>query len=407
MKKPLAFLLATVLCAAAAIPAGAAAPPAPLRFKSDGSFKIIHVPDLQETIWSSAVTRQFLYDLAKAEQPDLFVLGGDNIGGSIIDKIPLIGKRLLRSGIDSFMDTFDKIYKDFGIPVTMVFGNHDNEALRTVTREKSFAIYAAHKSFIGAYVPQADAGTSDEQGQHYGTHNLLVYDRAGESPVFNLWMFDSGSYDVRGGYGQVQKPQLDWFNKVNADTGKLPSFAFQHIVVPEIYDLLPPASAAGDNAFSWTFANEQGEETQKHILKELPPDVGGVMRESPCPPKYNGGQLDVMDSAGNVLAMFFGHDHVNTFELRRGDGADLVNSPCAGFGSYGNIDLRGVRVITLRENGLAAYKTKIVTYQNFYPDGRLRRARLRMYQTLGTYGNIVDTFSFRPLLWIAARFARK
>ena len=409
MKKLFAFSLAVVLlCAAAMIPAGAAAPPAPLKFKlSDGSFKIIHVPDLQETIWSSAVTKEFLYDLAKAEQPDLFVLGGDNIGSGGLDKIPFFGKRLQQGGVDSFMNVFDKIYRDFDIPVTMVYGNHDNEAFNTTSRAESFAIYAAHESFIGAgaYVPEADEGTSDAQGQHYGTHRLPIYDSAGESPVFNLWMFDSGSYDVRGGYSQVQKPQLDWFKKENGAAGKLPSFAFQHIVVPEIYDLLPAAASAGDDAFSWTFVNEQGEEFQKHILRELPPDVKGTLREAPCPTRYNSGQLDILDGAGNVLAIFFGHDHTNTFELKRGDGPDLINTQCTGFGSYGDIDLRGVRVVTLQENDLTKYDTKLVTYQNFYPRSALRDSRLRMYQALGTFGNIVDTFSFRPLLWITGRFA--
>ena len=402
MKKLLACFLAAVLCAGAAmIPASAAETRTPLQFNEDGSFKIIHVPDLQETAWCSAITREFLYDLAKAEQPDLFVLGGDNIGCGPMDKVPLVGKSLLKGGINSFMKVFDKIYRDFGIPVTMVYGNHDNEALNTITKEESFNIYKSHKSFIGEYVPQADEGTSDKQGQHYGTHKLPIYDRAGNAPVCNLWMFDSGSYDVRGGYSQVQKPQLDWFIKENDAAGKLPSFVFQHIVVPEIYDLFPAAPAAGPDAFSWTFVNDRGEEYQKHILK----DAGNGLREAPCPTMYNAGQLDVMDGAGNVLAMFFGHDHTNTFEVARTAGPDLVNTQCTGFGSYGNIDLRGVRVITLGESDLTKYDTRLVTYQNFYPGGMLRDTRLRMYQSLGTFGNIVDTVSFRPLLWLMGLFA--
>jgi hypothetical protein len=303
------------------------------------------------------------------------------------------------------MRVFDRIYKKFGIPMTMVFGNHDNEATPSkVTREEQFAMYAKHKSFIG-WASDADKDTLDVDGQHYGTHNLLIYDHEGAAPVFNLWLFDSGSYDERGGYSCVQKPQIDWFDAVNEETGKLPSFSFQHIIVPEIYDLLTPASAGDANTFSREFIDGQGKKYTKYISQTLPADVKkGVLREAPCPGMYNEGQYEALSGAGNVLAMFFGHDHVNTFELRRENAMDLVNSPCSGFGSYGDIDLRGVRVITLNESNLNTYGTYHVPYQGFYGDNSLREARLKMSQDLGTPATLLDAISFKPLLWLGGLF---
>jgi hypothetical protein len=222
--------------------------------------------------------------------------------------------------------------------------------------------------------------------------------------VFNLWMFDSGSNDERGGYSWVQQPQIDWFNRTNAALNKLPSFAFQHIIVPEIYDFLTVTNETDTNSFSRDFVDAQGRDYKKYISQTLPAGVKGVLREAPCPARYNDGQYDAMNSAGNVLAMFFGHDHINTFELRRENAMDLINSPCAGFGSYGDIDLRGARVITLKESSLKTYETRHVPYQGFYGDGGLRGTRLKMFQSMGTVAVIFDVVSVKPLLWVGGLF---
>ena len=96
--------------------------------------------------------------------------------------------------------------------------------------------------------------------------------------------------------------------------------------------------------------------TTKYVSWTLPADVPGVMRESPGPGKYNEEQYAALTEAGNVLALFVGHDHVNTYEIKVPGGVDLVCSPGTGFGPYGDGDLRGVRVITLRENDLILFR---------------------------------------------------
>jgi len=251
---------------------------------------------------------------------------------------------------------------------------------------------------------EADEGTEDELGPHCGTHNLLVYDNAGNTPKFNIWMFDSGSYDPRGSYSAVQAPQIEWFNAVNDAAGKLPSISFQHIIVPEIFDFLTPAAEGDENIFSRGFVGADGKPYTKYVSQTLPAGVKGVMRETPCPGSYNYGQYDALNDAGNVLAMFFGHDHVNTFELRRAQGTDLVNSPCSGFGSYGDIDLRGVRVITLRESDLSTYGTHCLHYQGYYGESSVRGLRLQMFEALRSPATIFDVFSFKPLFWILGLF---
>jgi len=384
MKRIIGILAALALCLCLGIPALAGdARSADLQCKPDGTFKIVHVSDTQDFLLSCSITQDFLYDLAKEEKPGLFVLTGDNISSGGAAYFPkFIAKFLVKASVDNLMRAFDKIYKDFGIPMTMVFGNHDNECgPEVVSRAEQFAMYAAHECFAGYYIPEADAGTDDEQGQHYGTHNLVVKNSAGTADAFNLWMFDSGSYDPAGGYSHVQTPQIDWFNRTNAALGRLPSIAFQHIIPAEIF--------------------EPGFLTPE---KTLPAGTVGALRENPCPGKSNDGQYEAL-RAGGVLALFVGHDHVNTFELQL-PGTDLVNSPCTGFGSYGDIDLRGARIITLNEGSPSAYKTEVVTFQGFYPQDTLRNARLGMYQRMGTFATPLDWLSFKPLLCLLGLFNR-
>jgi len=389
MKRFIGILAALALCLCLAAPAAAAnaapavgARAAGLRFKPDGTFKIIHVTDTQDFLLSGAVTQEFLYDLAKAEKPDLFVLTGDNISSGPAKAFPkFIARALVKASVDNLMRAFGRIYRDFGIPVTMVFGNHDNEiGPDKVSRAEQFAMYAAHACFVGYYIPEADEGTQDDQGQHYGTHNLIVRNSAGTADAFNLWMFDSGSYDPAGGYSHVQAPQIAWFERLNGALN-LPSIAFQHIIPAEIFHpgFLTPE-------------------------RTLPAGTVGELREAPCPGRSNDGQYEAL-CAGGVLALFVGHDHVNTFELRL-PGTDLVNSPNTGFGSYGDADLRGARIITLRESDLNTYETQVVTFQGFYPQNVLRGARLGMYQALSTFATPLDWISFKPLLWILGLFSR-
>ena len=421
LKRLASFLAVLALLCSLAVAVGAAEDPADLslclladpanpglQFKADGTFTIIQVADMQEFAISSKITRDFLYDLAKTERPDLFVLSGDNIHCAEADPLPgVLARMLIKAGIDGFMDVFDKIYDEFGTRVTMVYGNHDNEATKVVTKAQEFAMYAAHRSFVGHYVEAADKGTLDEQGQHYGTHNLLVNGSgsAGATPVFGIWMFDSGSYDLRGGYSCVQKPQIDWFKATNEATGKLPSLAFQHIPVAETVNYLAPADPSDPTAWRREYYDAQGELVTKYVSPILPAGVKGEIYGAPGSGSYSQGQCAALDEAGNVLALFWGHDHNNTYELRRADGTDLVNSPASGFGNYGEARIRGARVITLQESDLTDYDTHIVRYLDFYGDGPLWKARVELFSTINSAANIFDVLFFRPLLWISGLFA--
>lgn len=128
---------------------------------------------------------------------------------------------------------------------------------------------------------------------------------------------------------------------------------FQHIVIPEIWDALD----AGD---------EQTEGSVGHNGRyySLPAGAKGTLSESPCPPNYSNGQFDAVLERGDVMVMFFGHDHVNSYEFNY-KGVDIVKTPGVGFRSY-NSEEEGVRLITLDENKPDTYETELVTYFDLF-----------------------------------------
>ena len=318
-----------------------------LMFNQDGTFKIIQVADLQDNTNPVKQTNEYIREIAKDEKPDLFILTGDNISDSVARGFTKAhSEKKVRKAIDAFMSVFEEI----GVPVAIVFGNHDAEGL--VSKEEQMAIYQEYDCCIAI----------DEGESLYGcgTYNLPVYSSDGEKVVYNLWMFDSNMYDdVNGGYDHVHEDQIEWYvktsNELKAqnDGQPVPSMVFQHIIVNEIFDALEEV------------------EKQKGAVKDdngkyfvLPEGAKGTLREIPCPGEVDSLQFEKMVEQGDVKAMFFGHDHKNDFEISH-EGIDIVNTPASGFGSYGD-DNRGVRVITLNEEDTSVYETEIITYLDNY-----------------------------------------
>ena len=349
MKKFISVLLAlTLLLSTFALSASATDTKDDLlRFNPDGKFKIIQVSDLQDNTNPVKKTAEYLREIAEDEKPDLFILTGDNISDSVARGFTKAhSEKKVRKAIDAFMSVFEEI----GVPVAIVFGNHDAEGL--VSKEEQMAIYQEYDCCIAI----------DEGESLYGcgTYNLPVYSSDGEKVVYNLWMFDSNMYDdVNGGYDHVHEDQIEWYvktsNELKAqnDGQPVPSMVFQHIIVNEIFDALEEV------------------EKQKGAVKDdngkyfvLPEGAKGTLREIPCPGEVDSLQFEKMVEQGDVKAMFFGHDHENDFEVSY-NGIDIVNTPTAGFGAYG-ADNRGVRVITLDEKDTSTYETELVTYLNNY-----------------------------------------
>ena len=363
MKKVVALLLSLVLLLSF-LPlfaaAGTPAEQANLHFKEDGTFRILNFSDFQDDEILYLATKCFIQMTVKELQPDLIVLTGDNIAGYSTDK-----PWKVKSGIREFMD----IFQILGVPVAIVFGNHDEENA-ALSKEEQMALYAKYSVNISYDEGEALSGC--------GTYNVPIYASDGSGKqVFNLWMFDSGDYDKTidyYGYDHVKQDQLDWYEATRArlaeeNGGNVPAIAFQHIIVPEIYDALKETDETTEGAI-----RARG---TYYVLPDTAAP-GSILGEAPCPSETNSGEFNAFLAGGDVIACVTGHDHVNSFVIPY-RGIDLVNTPTCGFNSYGSEETRGARVIDLNEGTPGTYETYTVLLSETLQQNRLSAFVYRLH----------------------------
>ena len=316
-----------------------------LQFNEDGKFTIMQISDLQDFFFMRAPTKALLKAALENCDADLIVLTGDNISSTSLT----IGSAAM--AISQFMN----IIARYDIPVVMTYGNHDDERA-LADKAIQLKIYEMYDCFIGC------------AGEDFGDTNLCTYyvpiysSTDANEMISNIWMVDSGTYNTEndlGGYAATTKAQVDWYKatseKLEEQYGrKIPSLMFQHIVVPEIWDALEEAPEGVTTGGCW--------HNGKYLV--LPEGSKGVMGEGPCPPNYTNGQFDAVLERGDVIGMFFGHDHTNTYELEY-KGVKLINTPGIGFNSYNSDDV-GVRLITLDENDPWNFETEVISYFDFF-----------------------------------------
>ena len=379
MSKKIKALLAVVLCAAMLV---AAASPAfaavdnndVLRFNKDGKFKIMQISDTQDIDVPREATIMFMEKALDAEKPDLVMFTGDQLAG---------GKIETAEGVYAGIKAILQPVVDRGIPFTVVFGNHDNDDGCPVSRDEQFAYYQTFPGCLAYDAVPEMYGT--------GTHNLPIYASEGSETKFNLWMIDSNDYDrVNGGYDYVHQDQIDWYEKTSKALEEkeghlVPSIAFQHIIVPEVAELLVDSPFSGENAISKVINGEN------KLLMLKPGKASGILLEFPCPSNTNSGEFASWKERGDVIAASFGHDHINTF-VGNVDGIDLVMCPGVTFQSYGRYITRAVRIFELDENNPWSYDTHLYKFTDAFGWG------LYSWYVGAKYGQ-------SPVMWIPIALA--
>ena len=312
-----------------------------LRFRKNGTFKILVLADVQDVYPIDDAMVAFINEALDYSKPDLVVFDGDNIVTEDVRAYeqllyPLVSRN---------------------VPFTFVFGNHDVER-ENFTAEQQLAEY---QKYPGCLAFDADPSTHG-----CANHNLLIYSSKGNDIAFNLWMFDSGTslHDENGewlGYDWVRADQIEWYNKTRdaiteANGGKVvPAIAFQHIIPKEAVEVLFYESDVSMGELTYNFNDGS---VYSYIPKIETFD--GYIFEKSCPGNGSDGQWDAMKAGGDVLALVVGHDHVNSF-VADINGIDLVQTPGATYHSYYNKMLQGARIIELDEGDLDSYYTYELT----------------------------------------------
>lgn len=324
----------------------------PLRFKN-GKFKIMLIGDLHESydMYSDNAANKaddmnaLLTKAVEELNPDLVVYLGDNAGAD--------NEMQMRSVISRIL--YPVSLRD--IPFAVVFGNHDREC--AVSLKDQMRLYREHDN---CYMFNADDSITG-----YGNYNLLIKSTDSDDDVFNLWFIDSNNLaedQELSYYDWVHTDQIEWYKntaleiKENNGGKVIPAFLFQHIPVPEEYELLREAKVhekldCVPGHRKWADKN--------YVLKE---NVEGYLGEGPCTPCVNSGQFAAWKEIGDVIGAFFGHDHMNDF-AGYVDGIMLAQCKTAGFRPYTDGCRSGVRLITLDENNLQNIDTRMYHFKQF------------------------------------------
>ncbi|XP_010451836.1 PREDICTED: probable inactive purple acid phosphatase 28 [Camelina sativa] len=275
-------------------------PNLPLRFRDDGTFKILQVADMHfgmGTITrcrdvldsefencSDLNTTRFLRRMIEAERPDLIAFTGDNIFGSSTT-----------DAAESLLEAIGPAI-EYGIPWAAILGNHDQES--TLNREELMTFLSLMDFSVSQINPPEEDGTKGgtvKSIDGFGNYQLRVHGAPGSvlsnSTVFDLFFLDSGDREIVQGrrtYGWIKDSQLRWLQHTSKHDHNQripdnpPALAFFHIPIPEVRDL-------------W-----------------YTPFIGQFQEGVACS-VVQSGVLQTFMSMGNVKAAFIGHDHVNDF----------------------------------------------------------------------------------------------
>ena len=241
-----------------------------LRFNSNHKFKIVQFTDVH---WiyddpKSEEAAERMREVLDAERPDLVVYTGDIIFAK--PAAPAL-QRALEPAIER------------GIPFAVTWGNHDDE--QDMTRAELSAYIKDMKGNLTSHTEGISGQTN---------YTLSVKSSDGRRDAAVLYIFDSHSYskiERVNGYDWIKHDQVAWYiEQSKAFTAKnggtpLPALAFMHIPLPEMRDM-----------------------TQNQNIYMV-----GTRKEMVCAPEINTDLATAMLSAGDVMGLFVGHDHVNDY----------------------------------------------------------------------------------------------
>lgn len=323
----------------------------PLRFKSDGTFRIMQIADTQEIYTVNPDTLKLIDGALEQEKPDLVVFTGDQIKGYGVTFRKKTEERV-KSTIDQLLQPIVKR----GIPFAVTFGNHDKQC--GISAQAQWAIYKTYPNCVGEDAAEVDG---------CGTFALPILASRSDRVAFNLYLIDSHGDAKGGGYEPVDPSQLTWYQKVREQLKEenggsyVPSMVFQHIPCHEYYKILRPVSKKEKNAVR-AFRTHKNE---YYLMDEKLCSAGGLFKEPPSIPDKDTGEFQVLKEKGDVIAMFVGHDHNNSF-VGRYEGIDLGYTQGCGFNVYGPGPERGVRIFDLNEKTPRSYQTHTVTFRELF-----------------------------------------
>nr|POE77594.1 phosphatase dcr2 [Quercus suber] len=262
------------------------------RVRKDGKFKILQVSDAHLSTGTGVCrdaigpgnaelkqceadpkTLDFVESILDDEEPDLVILSGDQVEGP------------------ASPDTLTSIFKfaapliERSIPYATIFGNHDDEGSKSLSRSAQMSIIEN----LPYSLSQAGPRELDGVGNYY----IEVVAHSGQNSAITIYLLDSHSLtpDEKHykGYDWLKPSQIDWFRSTAQGLKKAHAkyshihldMAFIHIPLPEFAD-------------------------KANLV------AGGEWKEGVTAPSFNSHFYDALAEEG-VVAVGCGHDHVNDY----------------------------------------------------------------------------------------------
>ncbi|MCL2106385.1 MAG: metallophosphoesterase family protein [Oscillospiraceae bacterium] len=320
-----------------------------LRFDRNGRFTVMQISDVQDCAGVAARSMELLEAALDQARPDFVIFTGDQIKGY---GMPLwFGSREQKER--RILRTLEQMLEPLvrrEIPFSFTFGNHDHDApMDPAEQIRFYQSYALCRADDTPHVPG------------YANHAVQVLRSGGDQVALNFYLLDShGSKGL--GYQGLHPAQVEWYRRtrdalIEQNGGvPVPSFLFQHIPVEEIIELYQKVPRGTPGALEG-FRGHKGSFYTLDTYKVAP---GSFMGELPSSPDVNAGLFEAALEKGDMVGMYFGHDHNNGFHgsVR---GIDLGYAPGVTFTAYGPGRRRGVRVFQFQEDDIRGYQTCVLT----------------------------------------------
>lgn len=326
----------------------------PLRFDDQGKFRILMFSDIHYYEGGDPRTLEVMEKIVCDTEPDLVLWGGDNPFGAT-DRESLV--ELISKNASPM--------EKRGIPWALTYGNHDSDICKSMTLEKVNGIIEEEFPCCVTKHTEGISGVSN--------YVLPVYSRDGDKIALNVFSVDGGRnmFDLcestgvnihagmnlpnpmiglRSDFGLIRFDQLQWYwntsRAIEAENGKTPAVMITHSA---------PHEAS--------------------LIKNNPQETGmnGHFNEGIDPTGINNGLFSTMLQRGDVMGIYFGHNHCNTAEGRYlGIRFGFIGS--IGYNAYGcggndaqNNRLRGARLLTFDEKNVKEYKSEFLFSSEYIP----------------------------------------